>query len=63
MPKGNGVCKQVWNELEKLYQPERVPSLSEVRKLAVERHWNANNAQAEYYAWRRQKGIFGRIGA
>jgi hypothetical protein len=57
----NGVCAQIHTQLDEMYRPVQIPSLRDIKEIAAKRGWNENNVQAEYYAWRRQHGITGRI--
>lgn len=56
-PSPGGRCAAVWDVLDVAKEKGEIPSLSEVRKIAKRRRWNANNARIEYYQWRKHHGI------
>lgn len=56
-PTPGGRCAAVWDTLDKMSEKGALPSLSDVRKVAKRRRWNANNARIEYYQWRKFNGI------
>lgn len=62
-PKAGGKCAAVWDELEKQFsrEPNKIPALDDIMRVGKSHGWNSNNTRVEYYAWRRHKGIKGRV--
>lgn len=62
-PKAGGKCAAVWSQLDELAKryPGQVPKLTEVMNASRKAGWNDNNTRVEYYRWRRNRGIIGRI--
>lgn len=61
-PSVGTVCREVWDELEKLRTAAGgvAPDSKAVKALAESKGWNANNASIEFYQWRKFNGITGR---
>lgn len=56
-PREGGLCRAVWDDLDKLLASGTEPTTAQVRDLSVARGWNLNNATAELSAWRKFNGI------
>lgn len=56
------VCREVWDELDRIRteQSGTPPDSKQVKKLAEDKKWNANNASIEFYQWRKFNNITGR---
>lgn len=53
----SGVCKQIWESLDAEHMRiSEIPTRDFIKKLAVERGWNASTASVQYAAWRKSKG-------
>lgn len=61
LPKEGGLCAAVWIELDKVHAKKGTPTLKEALKIGARKKWNPNNTRVEYYAWRKHKGISGRL--
>lgn len=61
-----GLCHAVWSALDELAIKDpatgvaTVPTVAQIKELAVAKGWNVNNASIEYYQWRKFHGITGR---
>lgn len=58
-PKAGGKCAAVWDALDKMLANGTgdTPTLANIREWAAENEQNANNAQIEFYQWKRWKGL------
>lgn len=59
-PSVGGQCRAVWDALDDMVAVGTQPTAKQVKALAEERGWNANNASIEFYQWRKFNGIRGR---
>lgn len=59
-PSVGGQCRAVWDALDDMVAAGTQPTAKQVKALAEERGWNANNASIEFYQWRKFNGIRGR---
>jgi len=59
-PSVGGQCRAVWDALDAMVAAGTQPTAKQVKALAEERGWNANNASIEFYQWRKFNGIRGR---
>lgn len=60
-PSAGGVCRAVWDFCANASK-ETLVTAAQVKQAAVDHAWNPNNAQIEYYNWRKFTGIVGRQG-
>ncbi len=64
-PKDGGKCSAIWamlNDIRKNH-PGAIPSLGDVKKIASQRGWNETTTRVQYYRWRKNNGISGRVAA
>ena len=59
-PSVGGMCRAVWDALDAMVAAGKSPTAKDVKALAEEKKWNANNASIEFYQWRKFNGIRGR---
>lgn len=60
-PSAGGLCRAVWDAMDHIRDTTgAVPVSAQVRTLAGQENWNANNAMIEFYQWRKFNGITGR---
>lgn len=61
-PSAGGKCRVVWDACDMLRTQGNgtIPSVTAIKQYATDNGWNVNNAQIEYYAWRKHNGIRGR---
>lgn len=59
-PSAGGACRAVWDALDAMVAAGEQPTSKEVKALAEQNEWNANNASIEFYQWRKFHGIRGR---
>lgn len=60
-PSAGGRCRAVWDACDAFAeQTGDDPTAADVRNMAAEHGWNANNASIEFYQWRKFNGITGR---
>ena len=59
-PSAGGACRAVWDALDAMVAAGEQPTSKDVRALAEQNEWNANNASIEFYQWRKFNGIRGR---
>lgn len=56
-PKAGGLCAAVWDYLD---AHNEGATAKNIRVVAEQNGWNLNNAQIEFYQWRKFNGISGR---
>lgn len=59
-PSVGGACRAVWDALDEMVAAGEQPTSKDVKALAEQNEWNANNASIEFYQWRKFHGIRGR---
>lgn len=59
-PSIGGTCRAIWDAMDELVAQGETPTAKDVRSMANDRNWNANNASIEFYQWRKFNGIRGR---
>lgn len=59
-PSIGGVCREVWDYLDRIVAEGAVPTVGLVKLRAEKEGWNLNNASIEFYQWRKFHGIRGR---
>lgn len=59
-PSVGGTCRAIWDAMDELVAQGETPTAKDVRSMANDRNWNANNASIEFYQWRKFNGIRGR---
>jgi len=52
-----GVCRDVWDALDKLRADSVEPTSRHVSEMVAKRKWNQNNASIELSRWRKYHGL------
>jgi hypothetical protein len=56
-PNPGGKCAAVWEALDDMVAKGLTPDVAAIREWAAKHKQNANNAQIEFYGWRRWNGL------
>lgn len=57
-PSAGGKCRAIWDACDALYAAgNQIPMPKDIKAVAAEKGWNANNAVIEMYQWRKFNGF------
>lgn len=59
-PSAGGMCRAIWDALDTAKAEGWALTAKDVKEIATKKGWNLNNANIEFYQWRKFHGIRGR---